>query len=57
MTHLELQPAHKTNCRLIQTKKFMHIEPRKIDEIKITIKHLEYQVGTCAASLWLDGAS
>ena len=57
MTHLELQPAHKTNCRLIQTKKFMHIEPRKIDEIKITIKHLEYQVGTCAASLRLDGAS
>ena len=35
----------------------MHIEPQKIDEIKITIKHLEYQVGTCAASLWLDGAS
>ena len=35
----------------------MRIEPLKIDEIKITIKHLEYQVGTCAASLWLDGAS
>ena len=32
-------------------------KPKKIYEIKIKIKHLEYQVGTCAASPCLDGAS
>ena len=35
----------------------MHKETRKTYEIKIKVKHLEYQVGTCATSPWLDGAS
>ena len=35
----------------------MHKETQKIYEIKIKVKHLEYQVGTCAAFPWLDGAS
>jgi len=35
----------------------MHKETRKIYEIKIKVKHLKYQVGICAASPWLDGAS
>ena len=35
----------------------MHKETRKTYEIKIKVKHFEYQVGTCAASPWLDGVS
>ena len=35
----------------------MHKETQKIYEIKIKVKHLEYHVGTCAASPWLDGVS
>ena len=35
----------------------MHKETQKTYEIKIKVKHFEYQVGTCAASPWLDGVS